>query len=93
MRSEKGKLGTRERVSLFRSMQKALTTGVNSQIEGLDLVIARPFPHTGPSQSEQFVCSDWARQIAAIEAGKKPPCVEVGNLEVVTDYCDVQRFR
>jgi GDP-4-dehydro-6-deoxy-D-mannose reductase len=28
------------------------------QVEKLDLVIGRPFPHTGPGQSEQFVCSD-----------------------------------
>jgi GDP-4-dehydro-6-deoxy-D-mannose reductase len=62
---------------------------VNSQIEGLDLVIARLFPHMGPSQSKQFVCSDWAGQIAAIEAGNKPLAIVVGNLEVVTDYCDV----
>lgn len=60
------------------------------EVEGLDLVVARPFPHTGPGQSEQFVCSDWAKQIAEIEAGKKPPVIEVGNLEVVTDYCDVR---
>ena len=73
-------------------MQKALITGVNSQIKGLDLVIARLFSHAGPSQSKQFVCSDWARQTAAIEAGKKPPAIEVGNLEVVTDYCDVHDF-
>jgi len=58
-------------------MQKALITGVNSQIKGLDLVIARPFPHTGPGQSEQFVCSDWAKQIAAIEAGGETPAIEV----------------
>jgi len=71
-------------------MQKALITGVNSQIKGLDLAIARLFSHAGPSQSKQFVCSDWARQTAAIEAGKKPPAIEVGNLEVVTDCCDVR---
>jgi len=60
------------------------------RVEGLDLLIARPFTHTGPGQSEQFVCSDWAKQIAAIEAGKKPPVNEVGNLDVITDYCDVR---
>jgi len=58
--------------------------------EGLGMVIARPFPRIGPGQSEQFFCSNWTRQIAAIEAGKKPPVIGVENLEIVTGYCDVR---
>ena len=58
--------------------------------EKLDIVVARPFPHAGPGQSEDFVCSDWAKQIAEIESGKKPPVIQVGNLDVVSDYCDVR---
>ena len=61
-----------------------------AQAEKLDIVVARPFPHTGPGQSEQFVCSDWAKQIAEIESGKEPPVIQVGNLDVVSDYCDVR---
>ena len=61
-----------------------------ARAENLDIVIARPFPHTGPGQSEDFVCSDWAKQIAEIESGKKPPVIQVGNLDVVSDYCDVR---
>jgi GDP-4-dehydro-6-deoxy-D-mannose reductase len=60
------------------------------RVEKLDVVIARPFPHTGPGQSEEFVCSDWAKQIAEIEKGKKPPVIQVGNLDVTSDYCDVR---
>lgn len=60
------------------------------EVEKLDIIIARPFPHTGPGQSEQFVCSDWAKQIAEIESAKKPPIIQVGNLNVITDYCDVR---
>lgn len=64
--------------------------------ESLAVVIARPFTHTGPGQSPDFVCSDWARQIAVIEAeaaGRRPaepPVLKVGNLTVRRDYSDVR---
>lgn len=59
--------------------------------EKLSIVIARPFTHTGPGQSPDFVCSDWARQIAAIEAsGGKAGGLKVGNLSVRRDYSDAR---
>lgn len=64
--------------------------------ENLDIVIARPFPHTGPGQSADFVCSDWARQIALIEkqpglrSGSRFPAIQVGNLEIQRDFSDVR---
>jgi len=61
-----------------------------AEVEKLDVIIARPFPHTGPGQTEDFVCSDWAKQIAEIESGKKPAIIQVGNLDVISDYCDVR---
>jgi len=61
-----------------------------SEIEGLDIVIARPFPHTGPGQSADFVCSDWASQIAKIEKGLMEPVIRVGSLEVRRDFSDVR---
>lgn len=62
----------------------------NVRTENLDIVIARPFHHTGPGQSEDFVCSDWAKQIVEIERGKKNPVIKVGNLAVMRDFCDVR---
>ncbi|MCX6559799.1 MAG: GDP-mannose 4,6-dehydratase [Candidatus Aminicenantes bacterium] len=38
--------------------------------ENVPIIAARPFPHTGPGQTADFVCSDWARQIALIEKFK-----------------------
>ena len=38
--------------------------------EKLPVIVARPFPHTGPGQTPVFVCSDWARQVALIEKFK-----------------------
>lgn len=58
--------------------------------EGLDIVLARSFPHTGPGQSPDFVCSDWARQIVLIEAGRADPVIKVGNINLERDYTDVR---
>jgi GDP-4-dehydro-6-deoxy-D-mannose reductase len=67
-----------------------LMAGFYSQWEGLDIVIVRPFPHTGPGQSSDFVCSDWARQVIQIERGRQEPVIRVGNLEVQRDFTDVR---
>jgi GDP-4-dehydro-6-deoxy-D-mannose reductase len=56
---------------------------------GTDVVMARPFNHAGPRQSSTYVLSVLARQVAEVEAGKKPR-VEVGNLDIVRDFTDVR---
>ena len=61
-----------------------------SRIEKLDIVIVRPFPHTGAGQSADFVCSDWASQIARIEKGLSDPVISVGNISVERDFTDVR---
>jgi GDP-4-dehydro-6-deoxy-D-mannose reductase len=67
-----------------------LLAGFYTRIEGLDIVIARPFSHTGPGQSTDFVCSDWARQIIQVERGACLPVIRVGNVDVERDYTDVR---
>jgi GDP-4-dehydro-6-deoxy-D-mannose reductase len=57
---------------------------------GLPIVRTRAFHHTGPRRGDQFAESSFARQLAEIEAGKRPPRLEVGNLEAVRDYTDVR---
>jgi GDP-4-dehydro-6-deoxy-D-mannose reductase len=64
--------------------------GFYERIEGLDIVIARPFPHTGPGQAPDFVCADWARQVVRIERGESEPVLRVGNLDVRRDFSDVR---
>jgi GDP-4-dehydro-6-deoxy-D-mannose reductase len=61
-----------------------------TDVEGLDIVISRAFPHTGPGQSRDFVCSDWARQIVQIENGTHESEIRVGNIDVFRDFCDVR---
>ena len=56
----------------------------------LHVVRARPFNHTGPGQRPDFVCSDFARQIAAIDLGLVPPVLKVGNLGLKRDFTDVR---
>ncbi len=56
---------------------------------GMDIRFTRSFNHSGPGQSPAFVCSDWARQTAAIELGMAEPLIRVGDLAPVIDFCDV----
>jgi len=56
----------------------------------MEIVRLRLFNHTGPRRPSRFVASSFARQIAEIEAGMRPPRIEVGNLDVVRDLCDVR---
>jgi GDP-4-dehydro-6-deoxy-D-mannose reductase len=52
------------------------------------LIVVRPFNHTGPGQDERFVLPSFAAQIARIEAGGRPR-LEVGNLEAEREFLDV----
>ncbi len=56
----------------------------------MKIVRTRGFNHTGPRRGEVFVTSNFARQIAEIEKGKKEPVIEVGNLEAKRDWTDVR---
>jgi len=60
------------------------------QSYGLDVVRTRGFNHTGPRRGEVFVCSNFAKQIAEIEAGRNKPIMRVGNLEATRDFTDVR---
>jgi GDP-4-dehydro-6-deoxy-D-mannose reductase len=56
----------------------------------LDIVRVRPFNHSGPGQSERFVLSGFARQVAEAEARRVEPSVLVGNLDAQRDFLDVR---
>lgn len=58
--------------------------------EGMEIVLARPFNHIGWGQSDRFVMSDFARQIAEIKLGLREPVVTVGDIEVTRDFTDVR---
>jgi len=56
---------------------------------GLDIIRMRPFNHSGPGQTDKFVLSSFARQVADIEAGRGEPIMHVGNLDVARDFSHV----
>ena len=57
---------------------------------GLPIVRVRPFNHLGPGQSDRFVSSAFARQIAEAEVGLREPILKVGNLTAERDFSDVR---
>jgi GDP-4-dehydro-6-deoxy-D-mannose reductase len=57
---------------------------------GVETIRVRPFNHIGPRQRQGFVAPDFAAQIAAIEAGRQPPRMTVGALDVARDFSDVR---
>jgi len=56
----------------------------------LQVIRARPSNHIGPRQNEQFVTSNFSKQIAEIEIGKREPVLRVGNLTAQRDFTDVR---
>jgi GDP-4-dehydro-6-deoxy-D-mannose reductase len=60
-----------------------------SQTGPFEVLVARPFNHIGAGQAPTFALSDFARQIAEIGAGKRPPVLQVGNIDVSRDFTDV----
>lgn len=57
---------------------------------GMKVVRTRGFNHDGPRRGDVFVSSNFAKQLAAIEKGKKAPVIHVGNLEARRDFTDVR---
>jgi GDP-4-dehydro-6-deoxy-D-mannose reductase len=57
---------------------------------GLPIVRTRAFNHEGPRRGDVFVTSNFARQIAEIEAGLREPLIQVGTLKTRRDYTDVR---
>jgi GDP-mannose 4,6-dehydratase len=57
---------------------------------GIKTIRSRMFTHTGPRRGEVFVVSNFAKQVAAIEAGVQEPVIKVGNLDSVRTFSDVR---
>ena len=57
---------------------------------GLPIIRARAFNHEGPRRGEVFVTSNFAKQVAEIEAGLQEPSMSVGDLTPRRDFSDVR---
>lgn len=58
--------------------------------EGLDVIIFRPFNHTGPNQSPEYVAPSFVSQLREVRDAKAPPVIHVGNLNAERDFLDVR---
>ena len=58
--------------------------------EGLRVIRARPFNHTGAGQTTDLVVPAFARQVARIAAGLQAPVMHVGALDPLRDFLDVR---
>ena len=54
------------------------------------MIRVRAFTHIGPGQTDRFVASSFARQVAEIVEGSREPRLTVGNLDSVRDFLDVR---
>lgn len=61
-----------------------------SQSYGMKVIRTRAFNHEGPRRGEVFVTSNFAKQIAEIEAGLRLPVIHHGNLDAQRDWTDVR---
>jgi GDP-4-dehydro-6-deoxy-D-mannose reductase len=57
---------------------------------GLPIIRTRAFNHEGPRRGDVFVTSNFAKQVAEIEAGLREPLIFVGDLKPRRDYSDVR---
>lgn len=64
--------------------------GVYGKVHGLKVFRTRAFNHFGPGQSDRFVLSSFAKQVAMIEKGDQEPVIKTGNLDVERDFTDVR---
>jgi len=58
--------------------------------DGLQIIRARPFNHTGPGQSTAYVCSRLAQKVAEVTLGRAEPVITAGNLDAARDFTDVR---
>ncbi|MGM0381747.1 MAG: GDP-mannose 4,6-dehydratase [bacterium] len=74
------------------------TTKVSQEMMGrqyyegnnLKIMSVRSFNHTGPRRPSEYVCSSFVRQAVLIEAGRKSPVIETGDLQKIRDFSDVR---
>jgi GDP-4-dehydro-6-deoxy-D-mannose reductase len=72
-----------------KAMAELLIVGYQRHEAG-GIVTARAFNHTGPGQPPNFVLPSIAKQFAEIEAGRQPPKLTMGNVEVKRDFTDIR---
>ena len=67
-----------------------MIAAIYSKAYSMNIVMVRAFNHIGPGQMPVFVVSDFCKQVAEIEAQRRPPMIYVGNLSAQRDFTDVR---
>lgn len=77
--------------NLYAQTKLAAELAANVLLKAQDRhgVIFRCFNHAGAGQNPLLVLSNFARQVAAMEAGRAPPVIGTGNLDVSRDFSSV----
>ncbi|HEY5999291.1 MAG TPA: GDP-mannose 4,6-dehydratase [bacterium] len=75
--------------ALSKVWQEALG-GYYARTRRWPILMTRTYNHTGPRQGADYVCADFARQIARIELRLAEPVIRVGNLGAARDFLDVR---
>jgi GDP-4-dehydro-6-deoxy-D-mannose reductase len=84
--SEDAPLGPATPYGVSKLAQEMLAAAAGGDV----VVVARPFNHAGPRQSDSFATSSFARQIAEAECGTRGAVLRVGNLDARRDVTDVR---
>jgi GDP-4-dehydro-6-deoxy-D-mannose reductase len=67
-----------------------LLGGQYADATGLHVVRLRPFNHTGPGQSDDYVAGTITRQVAEAERAGRPAELRTGNPDSARDFTDVR---
>jgi GDP-4-dehydro-6-deoxy-D-mannose reductase len=86
--TEDGAIAPSSPYALSKLAQEQLA--LRSGTEQMEVIVVRPFNHTGPRQKPSFLAPGVARQIALIERGALEPVLKVGNLDPRRDLIDVR---
>jgi GDP-4-dehydro-6-deoxy-D-mannose reductase len=60
------------------------------EAQKLDIIRVRPFLQLGPRRSTVFAVGSFARQVAEIERGMRPPVLHTGSIDLLRDFTDVR---
>ena len=87
--TEESPLGPQSPYAVSKLAQEQLGLRALSE-DGIDVVLTRPFNHTGPGQTPSFMAPTIARQVALIERGDSEPVLRIGNTSAIRDISDVR---
>lgn len=61
-----------------------------ARFAGFTTIVARPFNHVGRDQKTSFAVARFADAVARVAAGREPPRLATGRLDVTRDFLDVR---